>query len=41
MFYYEYKHQFLDIQKYRPVYAPKDFFEVLINLKGPNNKQKM
>ncbi|XP_048516497.1 TBC1 domain family member 19 [Dendroctonus ponderosae] len=25
----------VDIHKYRPVYAPKDFLEVLINLKGP------
>ncbi|XP_030759933.1 TBC1 domain family member 19 [Sitophilus oryzae] len=24
-----------DIHKYRPVYAPKDFLEVLLNLKGP------
>ncbi|KAJ8942798.1 hypothetical protein NQ318_013013 [Aromia moschata] len=25
----------VDIHKYRPVYAPKDFLEVLLNLKGP------
>ncbi|KAG5867498.1 hypothetical protein JTB14_015973 [Gonioctena quinquepunctata] len=25
----------VDINKYRPVYAPKDFLEVLLNLKGP------
>ncbi|XP_072384217.1 TBC1 domain family member 19 [Diabrotica undecimpunctata] len=25
----------VNIQKYRPVYAPKDFLEVLLNLKGP------
>lgn len=28
----------LDIHKYRPVYAPKDFFDVIINLRGPNAK---
>ncbi|KAF7287220.1 hypothetical protein GWI33_002040 [Rhynchophorus ferrugineus] len=28
-----------DIQKYRPVYAPKDFLEVLLNLKGPNREK--
>ncbi|KAJ8919379.1 hypothetical protein NQ315_016472 [Exocentrus adspersus] len=26
----------VEIHKYRPVYAPKDFLEVLLNLKGPN-----
>lgn len=25
----------VEIHKYRPVYAPKDFLEVLLNLKGP------
>ncbi|CAH0561001.1 unnamed protein product [Brassicogethes aeneus] len=28
----------VDIHKYRPVYAPKDFLEVLLNLKGPVTK---
>ncbi|GJQ86471.1 hypothetical protein Trydic_g10377 [Trypoxylus dichotomus] len=26
----------VDVSKYRPVYAPKDFLEVLLNLKDPN-----
>ncbi|KAF5286409.1 hypothetical protein FQR65_LT12589 [Abscondita terminalis] len=30
----------VDINKYRPVYSPKDFLEVLLNLKGPNYKPK-
>ncbi|KAB0800144.1 hypothetical protein PPYR_08024 [Photinus pyralis] len=30
----------VDISKYRPVYSPKDFLEVLLNLKGPNYKPK-
>lgn len=31
---------FSDINKYRPVYSPKDFLEVLLNLKGPNYKHR-
>jgi hypothetical protein len=30
----------VDIHKYRPVYAPKDFLEVLLNLKGPTTRNK-
>ncbi|XP_044255390.1 TBC1 domain family member 19 [Tribolium madens] len=30
----------VDIHKYRPVYAPKDFLEVLLNLKGPTTRSK-
>ncbi|KAK4887853.1 hypothetical protein RN001_004124 [Aquatica leii] len=30
----------VDVTKYRPVYSPKDFLEVLLNLKGPNYKPK-
>lgn len=26
----------LDLTQYRPVYAPKDFLEVLLSLNGPN-----
>ncbi|XP_056648673.1 TBC1 domain family member 19 [Diorhabda sublineata] len=29
----------VNIQKYRPVYAPKDFLEVLLNLKGPPDEK--
>ncbi|XP_017783128.1 PREDICTED: TBC1 domain family member 19 [Nicrophorus vespilloides] len=28
----------IDVSKYRPVYAPKDFLEVLLHLKSPNCK---
>ncbi|RZB39489.1 TBC1 domain family member 19 [Asbolus verrucosus] len=30
----------VDIHKYRPVYAPKDFLEVLLNLRGPTTRNK-
>ncbi|KAF5294999.1 hypothetical protein FQA39_LY13309 [Lamprigera yunnana] len=30
----------IDVSKYRPVYSPKDFLEVLLNLKGPAYKHK-
>ncbi|KFM70921.1 TBC1 domain family member 19, partial [Stegodyphus mimosarum] len=26
----------MDLSRFRPVYSPKDFLEVLINLKSPN-----
>ncbi|TRY71361.1 hypothetical protein DNTS_008143, partial [Danionella cerebrum] len=29
-----------DLSKFRPVYAPKDFLEVLISLRNPNNEYK-
>lgn len=31
---------FVDLAKYRPVYAPKDFLEVLLTLAGPEKESE-
>lgn len=30
-----------DLKQYRPVYAPKDFLEVLLNIQNPNHEKLM